>query len=374
VSQILRNFISNALKFTERGEVRVEARLADDGASVVFAVRDTGIGIALEDREMIFEEFTQVPSQMQRRVKGTGLGLPLCRKLAGLLGGEVFVDSEPGKGSSFFARIPVRYPGEAERAPPPAADARERLPSDGEWVLVIEDDEATRLLYEKFLEGTRYAAVPVPSIAEARELLRTHRPAAVILDILLPGEEEKTWRWLSEIKEAEDTLPVIVVTQTGEQRKAYSLGVDAYFDKPVDRERLLAKLDEVTRGTGERLALIIDDDAAARYVIRRSLRRWLRFEEAGDGETGLEAAARLKPGVIFLDLAMPGLPGEEVLERLKADPATAAIPVVVVTSREVDAQLRRRLGAHARAILHKRELSVEVLERMVASIEWGRAP
>ena len=374
VSQILRNFISNALKFTESGEVRVTARLADDGESVVFAVRDTGIGIALEDRELIFEEFAQIPSPLQRRVKGTGLGLPLCRRLATLLGGEVFLESDPGRGSTFSARIAVEYRGPLE-APLVARAEPSRIPADGEWILVVEDEEATRLIYEKFLRGTRFASVAVSRLSEARELMRYHRPAAIVLDIMLPGEEQQSWRWLSDLKAADDPLPVIVVSQGSDRRKALSLGADAYFDKPVAREQLLEALERLAAGVaGGRVALIIDDDAAARYVLRRSIPQPMKFEEASDGESGLAAAARCRPGVIFLDLAMPGMKGDEVLARLKADPGTAAIPVVVVTSHELDATLHSRLSEHARMILQKKDLSVETLTRALQAIERGGAP
>jgi len=371
VSQILRNFISNALKFTERGTVRVEARLDPDGESVVFAVHDTGIGLALEDREMIFEEFTQVASPLQRRVKGTGLGLPLCRKLAGLLGGDVYVESEPGKGSVFYARVRTHY-AVAQPVPASAREEIARMPADGDWILVIEDDDATRMLYEKYLKGTRFTPVGVASMGAARELLKTNRPGAVVLDILLPGEEQKSWRWLVEAKAMDASLPVVVASQTGDARKALSLGADAYLEKPVDRSRLLAELERVTAAHGEHVALIIDDDEAARYVLRRSLRSPMKFHEARDGPSGLDAALRCNPEVIFLDISMPGMRGDEVLERLKTDPATARIPVVVVTSHELVGELRECIASHARAILQKKDLSIETLARTMASI--GPAP
>ena len=374
VSQILRNFISNALKFTERGSVTVFAQAEDGGENVVLSVRDTGIGIAPDDQELIFEEFTQVPNPLQRKVKGTGLGLPLCRRLATLLGGEVWVESEPGRGSTFHVRIPARYHALAgASAEQPALPGMEP-PAEGQgaWVLVIEDDAPTRMLYEKFLKDTAFSVVAVPTLAAARELMKTRRPSAVVLDIILPGEEEATWRWLSETKAAEDPVPVIVVSQSGDNRKAYALGADAYFDKPVRREELVSALEKLAAHGERTLALIIDDDEAARYVIRRSLRRPMRFEEAADGASGLDLASRYRPSVIFLDLAMPGMSGDEVLERLAADPATAQIPVVIVTSHEVDAPTRARLESRARAILHKRDLSIETLGRTLDAIE-GRA-
>jgi signal transduction histidine kinase/CheY-like chemotaxis protein len=368
VSQIVRNFVSNALKFTERGSVRVTATATEDGEYVVFAVQDTGIGIAPEDQAVIFEEFTQVANPLQRKVKGTGLGLPLCRRLATLLGGEVTVESAPGVGSTFRARIPVRYRRLIAEESVQAVEPTHAPADDGPWVLIVEDDEATRLVYEKFLKGTPFAPLAVASLAAAMDVLKTRRPSAVILDILLPGEEQQTWRWLSDTKSRDETLPIIVASQTEDGRKAYSLGADAYFGKPVRREDLVAALERLVPHDSGRVALIIDDDEAARYVIRRSLRQPMRFEEATDGASGLALASRCRPGVIFLDLAMPGMPGDEVLDRLKADPSTAGIPVVVVTSREVDDDLRSRL-VKARAILQKRDLSVESLARAMDAVE-----
>jgi CheY-like chemotaxis protein len=223
VSQILRNFISNALKFTERGSVVVGARLDESGRNLVFSVRDTGIGVAPVDVEMIFQEFTQVPSMLQQAVKGTGLGLPLCRKLAALLGGEVGVDSTPGQGSTFWARIPLRAPLPGADESTPAVNELE----PGQWVLIIEDDDATRHTYEKFLQDSGYRAVSTATLAAAASFLRASRPAAVILDILLPGEEEQTWRWLADTKSLDPSLPVLVASVTADERKARSLGADA---------------------------------------------------------------------------------------------------------------------------------------------------
>ena len=370
VSQILRNFISNALKFTERGAVTVRARLDEGGEAVLFEVEDTGIGIALEDMELIFEEFGQVPNALQRRVKGTGLGLPLCRKLATILGGEVAATSEPGKGSTFSALIPVHYREEAEPAGRPAVAPR-ALPADGNWVLVVEDEPGQRLLYEKFLKDTRFAVIAVATLAEGRDIIKRARPAAVILDIYLPGEEHQTWRWLAQLKADDDAVPVLVASMVDDERKALSLGADAYFTKPVAREALLRELERVSTGGESSTALIIDDDAAARYVIRRSLRRSMKFEEARDGPSGLALAMRCNPGVIFLDLSMPGMHGDEVLGRLKANPGTAHIPVVVVTSHELDAVLRTRLESQAHAILYKKDISIESMEHALAGIAGG---
>jgi signal transduction histidine kinase len=244
VSQILRNFISNALKFTESGEIRVSAALTADGAAVCFAVADTGIGIALEDQERIFDEFIQVEHALQQRVKGTGLGLPLCKKLATLLGGSITVESILGEGSTFSVVLPLQYqPGEE---PPPEAEIMLSLNPQLPVVLVVENDEATLLLYEKFFRGSGFQLLPARTVRQARDLLRDIRPQAVILDILLPGED--SWPLLADLKGQEESqdIPIVVVTTVEDQRKGLALGADAYYVKPIERLRLLDTLQRLT--------------------------------------------------------------------------------------------------------------------------------
>jgi signal transduction histidine kinase/ActR/RegA family two-component response regulator len=244
VSQILRNFISNALKFTESGEIRVSAVLTADSEAVRFAVSDTGIGIAPEDQARIFDEFIQVEHALQKRVKGTGLGLPLCKKLATLLGGSITVESILGGGSTFSVVLPLHYqPGEE---PPPGAEIMLSLDPQLPVVLVVENDEATLLLYEKFLQGSGFQLLPARTVRQARDLLRDIRPQAVILDILLPGED--SWPLLAELKGQEESqdIPIMVVTTVEDQRKGLALGADAYYVKPIERLRLLDTLQRLT--------------------------------------------------------------------------------------------------------------------------------
>jgi signal transduction histidine kinase/ActR/RegA family two-component response regulator len=237
VSQILRNYISNALKFTERGEVTVAAALNGDG-TVTFSVSDTGIGIAAADQERLFHEFGQVPNRLQAKVRGTGLGLSLSKRLAELLGGSVGVRSVTGEGSTFLLTIPMTAPG--HKAP---------------------------------------AATAAP-------------PSAAVNGTLPP------------------------------------------------------------------LALVIDDEQTARYLLRRSLIAvGCRVVEAEGGTSGLARAESEQPDVIFLDLRMPDMLGAEVLARLKRNPATAAIPVIISTSQIVADEERQRLTAHAAALLGKAQLA-----------------
>ncbi|MGH7928948.1 MAG: ATP-binding response regulator, partial [Candidatus Binatia bacterium] len=197
ISQVLRNFVSNALKFTERGEVRVTASVDDSGKWITFSVADTGIGIAPEDQTRIFEEFTQVDNPVQRHVKGFGLGLPLCRKLAGLLGGSVSLQSQLGLGSVFSLRVPINYLPVEEELPRLIEALGASLDAGGIPVLVVEDEPETRLLYERYLRDTDFNIIPAAGLRQAREAMRQAHPGAIILDILLRGED--AWQWLSEL-------------------------------------------------------------------------------------------------------------------------------------------------------------------------------
>ena len=247
LSQILRNFVSNALKFTEEGEVRVSACRTGDGL-VAFAVKDTGVGIAPEHQQQIFEEFTQVENRLQRRVKGTGLGLPLCRKLAGLLGGRVEVSSSLGEGSTFTALLPQTYSSGEDEFPLPFEEEHKE---HGVPLLVVEDDRATAQLYKRYVADTPYRAVLARSVYEAEQLWQTAEPAAVVLDLYLNGED--SWRWLARIKENEQRrkIPVIIVSEVADREKGFALGADAYFVKPVAREALLATIGQLVAKEGD---------------------------------------------------------------------------------------------------------------------------
>ena len=367
VSQILRNFISNALKFTERGEVRVSAQLAADGGSITYSVADTGIGIAPEDQESIFEEFTQVPGHLQKRVKGTGLGLPLCRNLARLLGGTVGVDSTKGLGSNFFVTLPVRYEDrtvEREAQRPRAVTVHPgRVP-----VLVVEDEPEVSLFYEKILRGTPYQVIAAHNLGQARDELERARPAAIVLDILLRGDD--SWRWLANLKGDAKTkaIPVVIATTVEDERKAYALGADSYLRKPVEREALVAQLD---RFLGRRV-LVIDDDPATRYTLKKLLDGAnCVVLEAADGMTGIEAAQVARPELIVLDLGLPDIAGEEVLERLRSAEETRAIPVLIATARELTAAERTALMERTGGVLSKRDMNRETLGAMVRALHAG---
>lgn len=368
VAQILRNLISNALKFTEHGEVRVSAHASPDARHVLFAVRDTGIGIAADDQELIFREFTQLDSPLQRRAKGTGLGLPLSRKLAALLGGRILVESAPGAGSTFTLEIPATYQAVEDLEPePPAVSGADALPA----VLLVEDDPEMLLTHERYLRETPYEVLRATTLARARRLLNRRRVRAIVLDILLTGED--SWSFLAEVKNAPATaaIPVIVVTRVDDPQKASALGADAFSVKPPGRQWLVSTLQRLVARASERRALVVDDEEASRYLWSRILLDvgWQSIEAEG-GERGLELARAERPHAILLDLNMPAPGGLAVLDALRADGATSGIPIVVMSSKVLDEEEARAIRERGAYFLPK-SLSVAEARRTLAALLAG---
>jgi len=341
LSQILRNFISNALKFTERGEIRVSVSRGHDN-TVVFSVSDTGIGIAPENQERIFKEWEQIEGKLQKTAKGTGLGLPLSRKLAQLLGGNIYVKSRVGEGSTFFVAVPVQFAGATEVNIVP--EVSHDLDSNKLPILVVEDNREALFLYEKYLKNTQFQLVPAKNLDDARKLLREFRPLAIVLDVLLEGEH--SWELLQELKQNPTTksIPVYVVTVVDNKEKALALGADGFLPKPMDRLWLLQELQQVANRDNRPHVLIVDDDEVARYLLKGLLAQTgFRIAEAKGGNEGLRHARQYKPDLIILDLGMPDLSGFEVLLNLKQDPETGKIPVIIHTSKILDAGERAML-------------------------------
>jgi signal transduction histidine kinase/CheY-like chemotaxis protein len=352
LSQILRNFISNAIKYTEHGEIRVTA-VQQNPREIIFSVSDTGIGIAPEDQEKVFEEFVQIDNAAQRRAKGTGLGLPLARSLAELLGGRVSLQSQPGKGSTFSLTLPVEYSGSTEVVELPEIRRRKepgRIP-----ILAVDDNNETLLLYENHLQGTRFQLIPAQSIREARESIKVFRPAAILLDILLGTEN--SWELLDELRRDPLTrhLPVYVLSVVKNGQKAMALGATDFQAKPVSREWLLDKMEQVMSSRPKEV-LIIDDDEISRYLLKGMLAAHpVSVLEAGGGNAGIAMAREIRPALIFLDITMPEVDGFEVLESLKKDSQTREIPVVIYTSKILTEDERRRVESGALTVLSKSE-------------------
>jgi signal transduction histidine kinase/CheY-like chemotaxis protein len=360
VAQILRNLISNAIKFTEQGEISVSVDIVDE-QTAAFRVRDTGIGIAPEDHARIFEEYAQIDSPLQRKVKGSGLGLPLSRRLAELLGGRLDLASTPGIGSVFTLTLPRRLDEPAGAQIPGWQPDPTRLP-----VLAIEDTESDGMLLTRYLESTRYQLVVAATIEAARRTIAAVRPRAIVLDVMLAGEQ--CWPFLVELKRGWATrdIPIIVVASAEDERRARGMGADDYARKPIDKDWLLGTLDQLVAAPGQRKVLIVDDDMRSRYVLRRYLTdASCLVSEAAWGFEGVRRATEEQPDLVILDLMMPDIDGYEVLDLLDRDERTRCIPVVIVTSTPT-AQIDRPRLARAAAVVGKHQLSKESLETMLA--------
>ncbi len=380
VSQILRNLISNALKFTEQGEIRITAAGDEVRHTLTVAVADTGIGIRAEDQTRIFEEFTQVDSPLQQRVKGTGLGLPLCKKLAVLLGGDVTVESQIGQGSVFRLTIPLHLHQVGDELPLVPEDLQldtSRIP-----VLIVEDHPETRLLYDKFLRNTKYQTISTSGLRGARRMLRQVRPAAIILDVILRGED--SWLWLAQMKgdEATRDIPIVLITTVEDRSKGLALGANAYQIKPVERSALIGTLDRLVSPlepldhSSDRqrlpLILIIDDDESFRYILKKCLPDIpCTVLEAGDGLAGIQICREVRPDLIFLDLNMPGRSGWQFMQDLAESDTLARIPIVVVTSHAISVEARSLLERSSQAIILKNELSESSVQHVLREILPG---
>lgn len=355
ISQILRNLISNALKYTEAGEVRVRATLLRGEDRIAFTVSDTGIGIPEGELPRIFEDFVQIENPLQRRVKGTGLGLPLSRRLAELLGGQLDVTSTLGVGSTFTLTLPLMYRDPVSVAAPALSPGRIA-------VLVVEDSDEDALIYRRLLDDTPYEVIHARSTEVAQQLLTQFRPAAVLLDIHLHGRE--VWDLLIQLKRdgVTSNVPVLVLSTADHRRKAFGLGATAFGLKPIGRDWLLRTL-ETTQTEAPVRVLTIDDEETFRFVVREALGSTdFRVEEASTATDGLAMIPTFRPDVVLVDLGLPDMSGEELTERLAADPVTRDLPIVVITSRPVGGQ---PVGRRVAKVIPKGTLSREVLRAAI---------
>jgi signal transduction histidine kinase/CheY-like chemotaxis protein len=388
LEQILKNFLSNAIKFTEKGEVALEVGARDDGR-LAFTVRDTGVGIAPEQQQAIFDAFRQADGTISRKYGGTGLGLSISRELSRLLGGEIVVESEPGQGSAFAVILPPSFEpqllhqdgGAPAHRPQPAVkpqsarpvsprpgpapeDDRERLSGESRVILIVEDDPVFARILCDIAHEQGFQCLIAGTADEGALLARQYVPNAVILDMNLPDHTGLSV--LDRIKRDVRTrhIPVHVVSVDDDSRAALSSGAIGYLFKPVKREQLITMLESLEARMSQRMrrVLVVEDDAQQAESVRLLLAsRDVETVEAHSAAACFDSLGRETFDCMVLDLNLPDSSGLDLLERLSADESVGFPPVIVYTGRDLSADEELRLRKYSKSIIVKGARSPERL-------------
>jgi adenylate cyclase len=353
VKQCLLNLMSNANKFTSKGTLTLTVA-REDNSWVCFRVSDTGIGMMQEQLGRLFQAFSQADVSTTKRFGGTGLGLAITKHFCTMLGGDVTVESTPGKGSTFIIRLPDQGVAPAALESPAPAPALKA--ADGRaTVLVVDDDPSVRGLLTRTLENEGYRVISAGNGVEALALAREHRPQAITLDVLMPKLDG--WGALKELKADADLrdIPVIMVTVLNERGMAIPLGAADFVTKPVDRQRLTAILRDHCVNPGSTSILVVEDNLPTREALCRSLANMgYAAYAAVNGRKGLDwLANHPTPSLILLDLLMPEMDGFEFLRELRKQLTFVDVPVIVVTAKELTAEDVRILSGQTERIITK---------------------
>jgi CheY-like chemotaxis protein len=296
----------------------------------------------------------QADASTTRKYGGTGLGLAISRRFCQMMGGDIAVKSEPGRGSTFTIRLPVDAAVPAGTVPEAAVQVRQTVAAgDVATILVVDDDSTARALMERYLTREGFDVVTAGGGLDALRLARELHPAAITLDVMMPDLDG--WTVLAALK-GDPTLsdiPVILMTVADEKGRGYSLGATEYMVKPINRDRLVAVLNDIVRVAGAN-ALVIDDDPDMRSLMSQELQKngWT-VRTVGDGAEGLSALAADRPDVIVLDLLMPKMDGFEFLDALRDHPQWCEIPVLVLTAKKLSEEDRQRLDSDVQRVLQK---------------------
>jgi len=378
IRQIMFNLLSNASKFTEGGTISMSAsRRAEEGKdTIVMIVSDTGIGMTAEQTKVVFEAFTQADSSTTKKFGGTGLGLPITKKLCEMMGGSIDIHSEPNKGSTFTVRFLAsidRPPAEAPRRPSITRPTSAAL-NGSNTVLVIDDDPAVHDLLDHHLTREGFSVITASKGDEGIDLARRIRPFAITLDVIMPNKDG--WAVLKELKSDPDlaSIPVIMISIMDDKKLGFALGATEYLTKPVDHRRLIDLLHKYRPGDRDGHALVVEDDGETRELFSRSLKKegW-SVAEAENGREALERVEEKRPDVILLDLMMPVMDGFQFVVELRKREDIPFIPVVVVTAKDLTSEDFSRIEGNVQKILQKGAFSKDALLREIRNIIAGIA-
>ena len=367
--QIIINLISNACKFTKDGTVTVKAsKKTLNGETVEFAVSDTGIGISQEQIGKLFSNFVQADSSTTKKYGGTGLGLAITKRMSQLMGGNINVTSEIGKGTTMTITLPRVTDTRINKDSAPLAVKQKitQVKSISDLkILVIEDNETERHLIDKYLKNAGYSATFAVNGEEGLKMAIASNPELIMLDIFLPGING--WDVLHSLKNNSKTwdINVVMISMLEEKNKGYVMGASDYLVKPFNQSQLTQVLsryiiDNGLNGNDLGRVLIVEDDNDARLILKTTLKKFsVEIEEATNGAEGLEHVAKNKPNLIILDLMMPVMDGFEFIENLKKSKEWSDIPILVNTAKELNKAEKLKLEDYVTKILHKSQYSTE---------------
>ena len=356
IRQIILNLVSNACKFTEKGAVTLQAK--SDNKKLMISVIDTGIGIPEDQREGIFEEFTQVDASTTRKVGGTGLGLPISRHFVEMHKGQIWVEAAPDRGAVFKFTIPLS-PDDivTDTLDSLIMEDTSLLEGQNKTVVAIDDDPDVVNMYERYLEAQGYTVVGITNGENIIDQIKAVNPAAILLDILMPPNNDG-WSIIQQLKKDVDTenVPVIICSMLSEQKRGFSLGAADYLTKPITEGDLLKALLHLDNREKEQVKVaVIDDEADDILLIRRILEAQPNYIilEANNGKEGVELVTRESPDLIILDLTMPEMDGFSVVETLKDNDLTRGIPIIIVSAKDLTSKENKFLTGQVEALLRK---------------------
>ena len=367
--QCLTNFLSNGFKFTKNGTVTldVKAKMVGDVEFIDFAVVDTGAGMSPEGVAKVFEEYTQAERSTSANYGGTGLGLPISKKFAEMMGGDVIVTSEEGVGSVFTMSVPRECPEYNE-------DEVEgnviNLDEQDNLVVLVDDDVAMHDLIKRTISKLNLTLLGATNSEKGMELIREVKPKLILLDVLMPGRDG--WSLLKECKTDKDLkdIPVIMISQLNQSNLASSLGANDYLTKPIDRSHFINTLKRILgNDTQDKKVLVIDDDKDVRELLSRLLKdAGYRPIDARDGKEGLERT-KDEPALIILDLEMPRMDGFEFLDNyIKDVPEEKRAPVLVFSGKDLTDVQEDLLKERVVGLVKKDDVSMDNLSKMIQGI------
>ncbi len=383
VKQVLLNLLSNAAKFTDQGTITVTARKS--GALISISVKDSGIGIDAKNLDKVFEEFQQIDSSSSRKYKGTGLGLPIARSYARILGGDLTVQSALNQGSTFTLTIPFDFPKERQSKPEPAPVPVPAAPSapaptpaplpplqpaapGSTLVLCIDDEPEVIELLQRYLSPEGYAVRGALDGDEGMKLAEELNPSVITLDIMMPKKDG--WQVLRELKANPKTkdIPVVIHSVVDNKPLAVSLGALDVLPKPSEARSILEIVSRAMKSKDHRILIVDDNEDFASYVQTILQQEGYRTAVAHSGDEALKAVNDGLPALIFLDLTMPGMDGFEVVRRLRMKPEWKEIPVVILSGKELSPQDREQLNLHIQEFIEKGHFSREAITNTLKRI------